>query len=565
MCGIFASFNSISLYDYERYFNKGIARGPDHSIIENINENVILGFHRLSINGIDKGSNQPINFNKITLICNGEIYNYKELFSLIDTSSVTNSDCEIIIHLYLKYGIESTLQMLDGVFSFVLLDNNKNKAFVARDPFGVRPLFYFKYNNNIIFSSEIKMIPTMMLDELNIYNNIKLVQFNPGNFMEIDNYKTSNAIVSYIKPYTLLPFSYSQTNCDLNSTGVLHDILENINYYFKNAVKKRCLNTDREFCCLLSGGLDSSLVCAIANKYAKHKLKTFSIGLKNSVDIINARKVATFLNTEHHEVIVSEDDFFNAIPEVIENIESYDTTTVRASVGNYLISKYISENTDCKVVLNGDGADELSGGYLYFSKCNDPLEFDKECKRLLHNIHYFDVLRSDKSISSNGLEARTPFLDREFVQYYLSISPIIRCHTFNESIEKYLIRHAFNSENLLPTDILWRRKEAFSDGVSGLNKSWSEIIQEKIEQLDFRITSDLVHNVPVTKEQQYYRSIFNNYYPNCGDIIPYFWMPKYVEAHDSSARTLSLYTHVKNNPISLPYTKEEEPWDELTI
>jgi len=324
-----------------------------------------------------------------------------------------------------------------------------------------------------------------------------------------------------------------------------NNILENINNLFKNAVKKRIDNSDREICCLLSGGLDSSLVCAIAQQFSDKPIKTYSIGLKDSVDLINARSVAKHINSEHHEVIVSEEEFLNAIPDVIYAIESYDTTTVRASVGNYLISKYIKETTDCKVILNGDGADELMGGYLYFSACNDIFEFDKECKRLLKDIGYFDVLRSDKSISSNGLEARTPFLDRTFVQYYLSLSPLLRSHSHNDTIEKYLIRTAFEKENILPNEVLWRKKEAFSDGVSGLQKSWSDIIKEYVEMLPNDLLSNInkeyEHNNPTTKEQQYYRYLFETMYPNCSSIIPYFWMPKFIEATDSSARTLSIY------------------------
>ena len=561
MCGIFGIFNILNSQNYEHFFMKGKSRGPDNSVFIKETNNITLGFHRLSINGIDAESNQPLKIDKITLICNGEIYNYKPLYQMLNIVPSTNSDCEVIIHMYQKYGIDHTLQLLDGVFAFILIDHEKNESYIARDPYGVRPLFKFQYDDCYIFSSEIKMIPTNMLNELTIFNSRKIQQFIPGHYMKMKTSTTLNTI-EYMQKYTMTPFSFSMSNCDPNFS--ISNILQNINIYFTNAVKKRCMNTDREYCCLLSGGLDSSLVCAIASKYMNTKLKTFSIGLKDSVDIINARKVAKFLETDHHEIIVSEEDFFSVIPEVIINIESYDTTTVRASVGNYLVSKYIQENTDCKVVLNGDGADELAGGYLYFSECEDPIEFDKECKRLLNNISYFDVLRSDKSISSNGLEARTPFLDREFVQYYLSISPFMRCHRYNNTIEKHLIRMAFNDENILPHDILWRRKEAFSDGVSGNTKSWSEIIQDKVKTIDIVDNKhQYTHNVPLTEEQKYYRSIFENYYPNCGEVIPYFWMPKYIKATDSSARTLPTYNHVKENPVFNEYTKEEEPWDQL--
>ena len=242
-----------------------------------------------------------------------------------------------------------------------------------------------------------------------------------------------------------------------------------INESLSEAVRKRVNNTDREIACLLSGGLDSSLITALVKKMCPNKqLTTWSIGLKGSEDLKYARMVADHLGTVHNEIVVSEYDFLNCIESVIQAIESYDTTTVRASVGNWLISKYIKENSDCKVVFNGDGSDEVCGGYMYFHCAPDSIEFDKECKKLLKEIHFFDVLRSDRSISSHGLEARTPFLDANFVSTYLSIPANIRNHSENKCCEKYLLRRAFDN-GLLPKEVLWRTKEAFSDGVSSQN------------------------------------------------------------------------------------------------
>ena len=246
---------------------------------------------------------------------------------------------------------------------------------------------------------------------------------------------------------------------------------------------------------------------------------------------------------------------FDAIPEIIAKIESYDTTTVRASVGNYLISKYIKNNSEAKVIFNGDGSDEVTGGYMYFHAAPDEFSFDAECRRLLQDIYTFDVLRSDKSISSNGLEPRTPFLDRNFVQFYMSLPASMRCHNKKRDCEKYLLRKAFHNKGVIPESVLWRTKEAFSDGVSGDRKSWYQIIDDKIIERfgsKYDITtrnSDGIINPPTTREQKYYRDIFDNLYPNLASVVPYFWMPKFIEAHDSSARTLSIYRekHSKAN------------------
>ena len=544
MCGIFAVFNDNEHDKYESNFHNGKNRGPDNSTLLTISEKLLLGFHRLSINGLNDESNQPLYHGSVILICNGEIYNHQELVKQLDVKMNSSSDCEIIIHLYQKYGIEQTLQMLDGVFAFIVIDTNSKKSFVCRDPYGVRPLMMYKQKHVVIFGSELKFFESHI-----VYDHDTLKQFAPGHFMELYYDEHSQCFLEqrYV-PYTHFPFSYSRDNVTISQVD--ENILSNIRYYFQRAVQKRIENTDREVCCLLSGGLDSSLVCAIAQQYTSQPIRTFSIGLPNSVDLKMAKLVAHHIGSIHKEIIVSEEDFFNTIPEVIKTIESYDTTTVRASVGNYLVAKYISENTDCKVVLNGDGSDELVGGYLYFNACKDSFEFDKECKRRLRDISHFDVLRSDKSISGNGLEPRTPFLDRYWVQYYLSLSPTIRNHNVNGKMEKFLLRKAFDTTNLLPDAVIWRRKEAFSDGVSDESKSWSEIIQEKVELLPSTIIEKMNitynFNNATSKEQQYYRYLFELYYKHCEKTIPYFWMPKYVNASDSSARTLSLYQQSKN-------------------
>jgi asparagine synthase (glutamine-hydrolysing) len=542
MCGILSVVGDTSLFN-ETTFKKGAKRGPEHSVVKIIEEDILFGFHRLAINGLNEKSNQPLTIDNVVLICNGEIYNYKRLYSIMNCVPETDSDCEVIIHMYKKYGIKQTLLMLDGVFAFVLYDKSNQQVYVARDPYGVRPLYMVsimshdsnKFQYSYVFSSEIKMIDQDIPGS-------RVTCFSPGHYLTL----TKKVVWEYdsVIQYVHDPCIHYFIDKDIQITMLLREALE-------NAVRKRVEVTDRPIACLLSGGLDSSLITALVCKYTDPtKLKTFSIGLPGSEDMIYAEKVAKHLKTDHTSVVVTEDVFFNAIPEVIMAIESYDTTTVRASVGNYLVAKYIKENTDCKVLFNGDGADELMGGYLYLHAAPDALEFDKECRRLLKDIHQFDVLRSDRSISSNGLEPRVPFLDRGFVQFYLSIPPQTRFHKENNQIEKYLIRNAYANTNILPDEVLWRRKEAFSDGVSKQSRSWYQIIEEKIPSTivdeynqHVQIRGSYQDTIPTTPEQYYYRMLFEESYHMRGasKTIPYYWMPKYVDAKDASARTLSLY------------------------
>jgi len=594
MCGIFSLLNNDNTFTknfIESQFKKGVGRGPEFSSLSEVGIKIMFGFHRLAINGLNQESNQPIIHKDIILICNGEIYNYKELYKMMNIAPKTDSDCEVIIHLYLKYGIEYTLQMLDGVFSFILLDNNlyngDSKLYVARDPFGVRPLYTLQpvnkkksygihsrmKNNKLLgFASEMKVLNyfcqlinkdlnTLFEDE---YDRSYIIeQFTPGTF---SLYTLGTKVHSQWKltvenkKYTVPGF----TSMFLDKTSMV-DVYLNIQKYLISAVEKRCSTTERPVACLLSGGLDSSLVAALVNDYHQKRrlptIETYSIGLANSEDLKYARIVAEYLGTRHTEIILSEQDFIDAIPEVIQAIESYDTTTVRASIGNYLLGKYITANSDAKVIFNGDGADELMGGYLYMGSATDTLEFDRECKRLLGDIYLFDVLRSDKSISSHGLEPRTPYLDRAWVQYYLSLPMEMRFHRESNQMEKYLVRNAFSWEYfkswdakpILPNEILYRRKEAFSDGVTGKERSLFEILGEfaekKMEQIILEEDLDMgtfmwelqMHNLPETAEQEYYRYLFEKFYGGMGKAVPYFWMPKYVEATDASARTLSIY------------------------
>lgn len=551
MCGIFSLLNYplLHLSKVIKAFETGQKRGPDNSkyIIDKFN-NTFIGFHRLAINGLNPKSDQPMDFNDIILICNGEIYNYKSLFSLIKQEPFSDSDCEIIIHLYIKYGFENMINMLDGVFAFCLFDVKKNVCYVARDPFGVRPLYCFK-NKSVdfdiyAFSSTLQSITDLNIETFDT-SSISINQFTPGsysvfNFNENDEFWKFSHNKSFFNIQTI---TANINNKDLDTSLYL------IRSSLENAVKKRVYNCERDVACLLSGGLDSSLITSLVNKYyyekTGNKLKTFSIGMEGSEDLKYAKVVADYLKTDHYEIKLSEEEFIDAIPTVIEHIESYDTTSVRASVGNFLISKYIRQYTDAKVIFNGDGSDEVTGGYLYFHYSPNHIEFDLECKRLLQDICYFDVLRSDRSISSNGLEPRTPFLDREFVTTYLSIPSELRFNTMNDFCEKYLLRKAFDDGKTLPNSVLWRTKEAFSDGVSKQTKSWFQIIQDYVQNNSFGFELNEYekcnHNKPITKEQIFYRTIFNNKFGYTDNIIPYFWMPRFINANDASARTLDIY------------------------
>jgi asparagine synthase (glutamine-hydrolysing) len=564
MCGIFALLNQdIVAGSTDNYimtqFMRGRGRGPESSKMTRLNPNTLIGFHRLAINGLSPASDQPMIMDDVVLICNGEIYNYRELYELLGIVPTTASDCEVIIHLYRRFGIEHTLQLLDGVFAFVLIDQNihqdEARVFVARDPYGVRPLYVL--SDPILhvygFASELKQLCDIVNSNTPKYD---ISHFPPGTYSE---YTHSFKVLSRWRPcitnrpYHVMPFT------SLFPTATLGEYLDGIRNHLVQAVEKRCLTTERPVACLLSGGLDSSLITALVNEYVVGnglpRLETYSIGIEGSEDLKYAKEVADYLGTRHTEVTLTEADFCAAIPEVIRAIESYDTTTVRASIGNYLLGKYIRANSDAKVIFNGDGSDELFGGYLYMHCCPDAVEYDRETRRLLRDIHKFDVLRSDKSISSHGLEPRTPFLDRAFTQYVLSIPHLTRFRPNGDKgdaiCEKWLLRTAFDKyhytnhrdEPLLPDSVLWRRKEAFSDGVSGKSRSLYEVLQEyasaaHTDEMGVELSG---HLIPETAEQTLYRREFEAVYPGRGNIVPYFWMPKYVEAKDASARTLAIY------------------------
>lgn len=515
----------------------------------------------------------------------GEIYNYKLIGQEHDYSLRTGSDCEVLLPLYhtVEGDTIAFARSLDGVFAIILVDLVRKIVVVARDPYGVRPLFTGKLVSpsdptvfSTVFASEIKgIVPAGEV--------IDIHPFPPGTVRtyDIDTGSLLSSTQYHAIPWLKNP-SYSATPEGRKlATSAIKEA-------FTTAVQKRLLS-DRPVGALLSGGLDSSLVAALAARGLKEsplangdneikRLHTFSIGMSGSPDLIAARAVANHIHSIHHEIVAEEEDFLNAIPEVIATIESYDITSVRASVGNYLVSKYIAANTDIKVVFNGDGADEASGSYLYFYSAPSPTAFEHEVNRLLQDIHYFDVLRSDRSVSNHGLEARTPFLDRQFMMVYLSIHTALRqprrpvtdthgTEIDNGVAEKQLLREAFDdpTDPLLPSEVLWRRKEAFSDGVSHPGRSWHSVIAEHVQNIypndtEWQQSCKEYTGVtaPYTRESLWYRKLFEKYYgTKNSNVIPYFWLPRWSgNAKDPSARTLAVYNG-NNSPNSSTATNSD--------
>ena len=535
MCGIWAALKAVGLTTEQAlvYVKKLEPRGPEYTALNDIS-GVLLGFTRLAINGLTPLGHQPFLQNNTATVCNGEIYNYKELATRwnLDLPEGT-SDCAIIPHLASRLAPTELVRTLDGVFAFAHVNTAANTLLVARDPYGVRPLFEAQYaDGSTIWSSEIKGFPA----------DYTMIQpFPPGTWRLYDT-NTGNLVSEYKYhevPHVKLAAFEFPNGLSLAKVA-LRDSLT-------SAVKKRLLS-DRPIGALLSGGLDSSLIAAIAARELKKdnkKLHTFSIGMPGSTDLVYARMVAEFIKSKHHEVVVSPEDFLNAIPQVVHDIESYDITTVRASVGNWLIGKYIKEHTDIKVVFNGDGSDEIGGGYLYFYRAPSDEEFEAESERLLNEIHLYDVLRSDRSMAAHGLEARTPFLDKNVVATWRAIATYMRrpkpanAEGRGKMMEKFILREAFVHDHYLPLDVLLRKKEAFSDGVSATTDSWYLKTGMYAKTLD-QSQQTYTHNPPTTDEARWYRQLFvKNYGDKAATLIPRMWLPRWIEgATDPSARTL---------------------------
>ena len=517
------------------FFNRIQHRGPDDTSYV-IDEDKFIGFHRLAINGLSEKGDQPFEYDtenglKDYLICNGEIYNWWELNKRYELGlDEDDSDCAIIYPLYKKIGLKKMIDLLDGVFAFIIIEGENICA--GRDPIGVRPLFWSMEDDKIGFCSEAKGLTDKM----------RMKPFPPGSYWK-SNWKneTPKSFFKIDEWKNVSPNRFLSIMSDSQMNKAIVDT-------FVEAIKKRLLS-DRPIGCLLSGGLDSSLVAAILQKEMKgKKLNTYSIGFNGSPDLEAAKKVADYIGSNHHEVILQWKEIKEKLPEIIMKLETYDTTTIRASIGMYFVSKYIRENTDDVVIFSGEGADELAQGYLYFHRQPTSTMGHLESVRLMNNLYMYDVLRADRTTASHGLEVRVPFLDKQFMKLIMSIPYNKVCP--QKQTEKYLIRSAFSKTGLLPDEILWRKKEAFSDGVSSQEKNWLDKIKKMAklyvtdEEMN-NVEKVIKHCVPRTKEEYFYRKIFDALYTNAEDFIPDFWMPQWSpETVDPSARTLTIYNSV---------------------
>jgi asparagine synthase (glutamine-hydrolysing) len=508
MCGILAIYDSDKLRDNTHLFTRAKNyylpllkhRGPD-GIKSLVINNVFLGHTRLSINDQEKGE-QPISNNSgYYLISNGEIYNHKDLKNSYNYKFKTKSDCEVIIPAVLT----GSVNLLEGQFAYVV--TNGTEMYVGRDPYGICSLYYGQDKEGRVWvSSELKCL---------VKECVKIEHFMPGTV-----YKVNTTDIRYNSTYF---FPYRDRNFIIyNYTEPFNNIREMLTESVKQTIE--CMDSDISWGVLLSGGLDSSLVASIASKLvAKGKLKTFSIGFdKNAPDLICARKVAEYIGSEHHEFIVSFEEAFNSIKDVIYHIESYDVTTVRASTPMFLLAKRIRE-MGVKVCLSGEGSDELFCGYLYFHGAPSLEKLQKESEYLLANLYMFDVLRANKSTMAHSLEIRVPFLNKKFSTYVIDMDPYYKSPS-NHGIEKWVLRKSFEGD-YLPKEILYRQKEAFSDGC-GYN--WIDGIKRELSKLK-------------VNEADYYKSIFSGYFKGFEDLSKNKWMPNWTKVDDPSARQLSYH------------------------
>ena len=498
-----------------------ISRGPDMTRILPAGDG-FLGFNRLAIMGLTPEGMQPFVLNGNACVCNGELYGFRPIKNRLISLGYqfeSDSDCEILLPLYERLGCEM-FATLDAEFALILYDGQADTFIAARDPIGIRPLYYgYDEAGTIIFASEPKMLTELCE---------KIMPFPPG------HYYKDGVFTCYHDPSQVGEYSDDSQE----------EIAEKIRTLLLDGIKKR-LDADAPVGYLLSGGLDSSLVCGVAAKEMDRPLRTFSIGMDvDAIDLKYARQVADYIKSDHQEVIISRDDVINALEPVIQALGTYDITTIRASIGMYLVCKWIHENTDIRVILTGEISDELFG-YKYTDFAPDAEAFQKEAEKRIREIHMYDVLRADRCISVNSLEARVPFGDLAFVDYVMHIDPEKKLNRYG--IGKYLLRHAFEKDELIPQSILMREKAAFSDAVG---HSLKDDLQEYAEgfysdeEYESRRRA-YTHAMPFTKESLLYREIFEKYYPGQSELVADFWMPNRewdgCDVNDPSARVLANY------------------------
>lgn len=521
MCSIMGYCKSgVSFSEFKKGFDKTISRGPDDSRIIDIGSG-LFGFHRLAIMGLTPEGMQPFELDGSAVVCNGELYGFEKLKDeLIEKGYKfkSGSDCEIILPLYFEYGTDM-FSMLDAEFAMVLFDGRTKEFIAARDPIGIRPLYYgYDRDGAIVFASEPKnLVPICE----------RVMPFPPG------CYYKAGEFISYCeisKPQGVIKASLDE------ACAQIHDKLT-------KGIKKR-LVADAKVGFLLSGGLDSSLVCAVAQRYSDKPIRTFAIGMsEDAIDLKYAKQVADYIHSDHTEVIINKEIVLSSLETVIELLGTYDITTIRASMGMYLLCKWIHENTDIRVLLTGEISDELFG-YKYTDFAPDAEAFQKEAEKRVHELHMYDVLRADRCISVNSLEARVPFGDLDFVKYVMAVDPEMKLNTYGKG--KYLLRHAFEGD-YLPHDILYREKAAFSDAVGHSMVDYlKEYAEETYTDEEFEtLSAKYTFAKPFTKESLLYREIFEKYYPGNAEMVVDFWMPNKswegCNVNDPSARVLSNY------------------------
>ena len=502
-------------------FARTVSRGPDACRVIDTG-NGLLGFRRLSIMGLTPEGMQPFRLGKNLAVCNGELYGFKAQRDQLIKKGYTfasDSDCEILLPLYREYGTEM-FAMLDAEFACVIYDGEKEEYIAARDPIGIRPLYYgYEASGVICFASEPKNLTGLVS---------RIMPFPPGHYWKGGEFVCYTDIAA--------------------AEEVCHDDVESacgkIREKLIAGVKKRLI-ADAKVGFLLSGGLDSSLVCAIAAKECSHPIRTFAIGMRSdAIDLKYARQAAEYIGADHTEVYMTPEEVISSLETVIELLGTWDITTIRASMGMYLVCRAIHERTDIRVILTGEISDELFG-YKYTDFAPDAAAFQAEAEKRIRELHMYDVLRADRCISVNSLEARVPFGDLDFVRYVMSLDPELKMNRYGKG--KYLLRRAFADGDYLPESILWREKAAFSDAVGhsmvDYLKAYAEEQYTDAEYEEKRLR--YAHGRPFTKESLLYREIFEKYYPGQAEMIADFWMPnrtwKGCDVDDPSARVLSNY------------------------